>query len=123
MTAQPRRRWFSFSLRMLFAVVMALCVPLGFLAWQFQLYRVRQSAWQRIEDNKYEVVYGSYTSQPLPPRFFALRHAIFGERHGVKTVFLPLSTPLREVGELQRAFPETLFIFEGEDQYIDRIEK
>lgn len=123
MTAPPKRRWFRFSLRTMFVLVAALGVPLAFLAWQFQIYRVRHAAWRRIEDNRYELVYGWYTSMPSPPRFFAFRKAIFGDQHGVKVVILPLSTPLREVGELQRAFPETLFAFEGEDQYIDTIEK
>ncbi len=67
----PKRRWFQFSLRMLFVAVMALSLPLSWLAVRIERVRKQKDLVERIELEWGLVVFdwedGVATTPPYPP--------------------------------------------------------
>ena len=53
--AQPRRRWFRFSLRTLFILVTVLSVPLGWVGWELNQVRKERHAIAWVEEMGGEV--------------------------------------------------------------------
>src|ERR1051325_2717717 len=94
----PRRRWFRFSLRMLFALVAVLGIWLG---WNLHCVRKRDEILRELVSQSALVTYG----EPLPWRSIPISWALLGARP-VRNINLQFNMTQDDVRQLELWFPE-----------------
>ena len=101
----PKRRWFQFSLRTLFVLVLLLAIPLGWLAVQLKWIRDRHEALRGLEQSGRAFILdwsSSFVHDPDDVLPWSLR--LFGE-NSVRQIFI-LHSQESELKPLRLLFPE-----------------
>ena len=101
----PERRWFRWSLRTLFVLVLLLAIPLGWLAAQFKWIKDRHEALHSLEQSRRAFILdwdSSFVHDPDDVLPWSLR--LFGE-NSVRQIFI-LHGQESELKSLRLLFPE-----------------
>jgi hypothetical protein len=114
---KPKRRWFRFSLRTLFVLVLMLALPMAWLSWQLSIAH-RLAMLKQIEvecgdsilpfnsiarNNDVRAYYDPYL--PKPAGKLPWYRTMFGDRL-VPLLCLPPSTSGNELAKIKITFPE-----------------
>jgi hypothetical protein len=105
MTAAPRRRWFKFGLRTMFALFTIVC---GWVGYQINWIRERHAFVEEIESSTFDVNFSpapieKWVVVPQPP--LSLR--IFGEQYApFASLYYWDETPSQLVSNAKGLFPE-----------------